>query len=142
MKKKLLDKIKIEYAQGLNLEGDADGIETKYLFIDQSQKQNGLTGEYFPNMDLSGTPALKRIDAQIVFHWDDKSPAKEIGEDNFSVRWTGYIKAPKTGDFIFNTSTDDGARLYFEDKLVINDWNDHAVRNKDLHSSLRRRKTL
>ncbi len=130
LKKKLSDKIKIEYAQGLNLEGDADGIETKYLFIDQSQKQNGLTGEYFSNMNLSGTPVLKRIDKKIIFHWDDKSPAKEIGEDNFSVRWTGYIKAPKTGDFVFSTSTDDGARLYFEDKLVINDWNDHAVETR------------
>jgi beta-glucosidase len=130
LKKKLSDKIKIEYAQGLNLEGDADGIETKYLFTDQSQKQNGLNGEYFSNMDLSGTPILKRIDKKIIFHWDDKSPGEEIGEDNFSVRWTGYIKAHKTGDFVLSTSTDDGARLYFEDKLVINDWNDHAVETR------------
>jgi len=140
LKKKLSDKIKIEYAQGLNLEGDAEGIETKYLFTDKFQKQNGLIGEYFSNMDLTGTPVLKRIDKRINFQWDEKSPAENIGEDNFSVRWTGYIKAPKTGDFVLSTSTDDGARLYFEDKLVINDWNDHSVETRSYTTQLEKGK--
>lgn len=129
--KKKLPNVKIEFAQGVILEGDAEGIETECLFTDQSLKRNGLNAEYFTNKNLEGEPKLKRVDKNVKFQWDDKSPANEIGEDNFSARWSGYVKAPKTGTYNLRTSTDDGARLYFEDKLVIDDWNDHAVETKN-----------
>ncbi|MEW6003731.1 MAG: glycoside hydrolase family 3 C-terminal domain-containing protein [Stygiobacter sp.] len=131
LKKKYSDKIKIEFTQGVELEGDAEGIPSKFLFTDKSMKTNGLNAEYFDNKNLEGSPKLKRIDKQVDFHWDDKSPANEIGEDNFSVRWTGYLRVPKTGMYSLKTSTDDGTRLYLDDKLVINDWNDHAVETRN-----------
>ncbi len=136
LKKKYADKIKIEFTQGVELEGDAEGIPSEFLFTDQSMKTNGLNAEYFDNKNLEGSPKLKRVDKQVDFRWDDKSPAKEIGEDNFSVRWTGYLKAPKTGMYSLKTSADDGTRLYLDDKLVINDWNDHAVETRNYNVEL------
>ncbi len=130
VKKKLPD-VKIEFAQGVILEGDAEGIENEFLFTDQTMKKKGLSAEYYNNKNLEGEPKLKRIDRNVKFQWDDKSPAEEIGVDNFSVRWSGYVKAPKTGGYNLRTSTDDGVRLYFDDKLVINDWNNHAVETRN-----------
>ncbi len=59
--------------------------------------------------------------------WNDKGPFEDFQKDNFSVRWTGYVKAEKSANYTFDVSSDDGVRLYIDDKLVINDWNDHAV---------------
>ena len=60
----------------------------------------GLRGEYYPNMDLSGDPKEIRIDSTVDFIWDGKSPAKGFSVDNYSVRWTGQLTAPKTGKYL------------------------------------------
>ncbi|MFM7087646.1 MAG: PA14 domain-containing protein [Cyanobium sp.] len=35
--------------------------------------------------------------------------------DGFAVRWETYIRIPETGDYVFRTTTDDGARLTVRD---------------------------
>lgn len=127
LKNKLGNKIKINFAAGVKLEGDAQPIDAKYFYTDESLKYQGLNGDYFNNKELQGQPTLKRVDKEINFLWGGGSPAKEIGEDNFSVRWTGYVKAPVSGVFTLSTSSDDGIRLYIDDKLLINDWSDHSL---------------
>jgi hypothetical protein len=87
-------------------------------------------GEYFPNKDLSGTPVLTRDDAKIDFDWGQRSPSGDLPNDAFSVRWTGKIgPLPRTAEYRFATSTDDGVRLWIGDKQVIDQW-------KPLDSSL------
>lgn len=45
------------------------------------------------------------------------------GEDNFSVRWSGVINfLPR--DYKFISTSDDGARLFINDSLVMDDWKD------------------
>jgi len=127
LKNKLPKNIKVNFEPGVLLEGDAQGIPSEFLFTDESQKTNGLNAEYFDNVNLSGEPKVKRIDKNISFNWADGKPANELDVNNFSVRWTGYLKAPQSGQFIINTSTDDGVRLWIDDNLIINDWTDHGV---------------
>ena len=85
----------------------------------------GLPGpwqaEYFNNRDLSGSPAVARGDAAIDFDWRFQSPAPEINRDNFSTRWTGVFTF-KDGRYRFITYSDDGVRLYVDDRLVIDSW--------------------
>jgi hypothetical protein len=86
----------------------------------------GIKGEYFNNMDLSGTPALTRIDPQINFYWNPgPNPPPGINEDGFSVRWTGELEAPFSEPTTFITGSDDGVRMYLDGTLIINDWADH-----------------
>ncbi len=86
----------------------------------------GIKGEYFNNMDLSGTPVLVRIDPQINFYWNPgPNPPPGINEDGFSVRWTGEVEAPFSEPTTFITGSDDGVRMYFDGVLIINDWTDH-----------------
>jgi len=42
--------------------------------------------------------------------------------DFFSIRWTGTITPPETGFYILGIVTDDRGRLYFEDKLKVDNW--------------------
>ncbi|MDQ7817227.1 MAG: glycoside hydrolase family 3 C-terminal domain-containing protein [Melioribacteraceae bacterium] len=127
LKNKLNKDLKIEFAEGVRLDGDAKAIPAEFLFTDEKMKTHGLTGEYFSNMNFSGKPQLTRIDKEIDFWWHGGSPAKNIGENNFTVRWTGYLKAPFTGEYEINIASDDGIRFYLDDNLLINDWYDRGV---------------
>jgi len=83
----------------------------------------GLKGEYFNNENLSGAPLLTRIDPQINFYWNPgPNPPPGINEDYFSVRWTGELESPLSESFTFITGTDDGARLYINGEMIIDDW--------------------
>lgn len=126
LKSKIGDKVKINFVQGMRINGMIDPIESKFLFVDKEHQQNGLRGEYFSNQNLKGEPAETRIDSQINFVWDWEGPFKNFPSDHFSVRWTGYLKVDDTSLYSIDVSSDDGVRLYLDDKLVIDDWNDHA----------------
>jgi beta-glucosidase len=85
----------------------------------------GMTGEYFKNLDLSGKPALTRVDKKIQFRSEDGNFSPDKVEQ-FSARWNGYFIPPNTGYYTFYTSSDDGVRLYLDDNRVIDDWNPHS----------------
>jgi hypothetical protein len=78
-------------------------------------------GEYFAGRDLTQTPVLIRTDPAIDFNWGWKAPSEELPVDNFAVRWTGTFTF-EGGRYRFRTTTDDGVRLYINDRLVINSW--------------------
>lgn len=88
-------------------------------------------GEYFNNRDLSGDPVRVRHDDDINFNWGNDSPASRVNADNFSVRWTNKVDFPHSGNYRFETETDDGVRLYVDDKLVIDQW--HTMDRKRYH---------
>jgi hypothetical protein len=83
----------------------------------------GLTALYFNNGTLAGTPALKRLDPAVEFHWGGNAPAPEVSKDNFSVRWEGLLAAPATGTYKFAVATNEGVRLWVNGKKVIDTWN-------------------
>jgi MSHA biogenesis protein MshQ len=111
--------------------GNPIAPNSQITFFSESAFLAGLQGNYFPNMTLSGT-AVQRIDGQVNFDWGGGAPGVPgIGADNFSVRWTGFVTAPVTGNYVFRTRSDDGVRLYLNGNLIINNWTDHAATNDD-----------
>lgn len=85
-----------------------------------------LRGEYYPNRDLSGEPAVVREDACINFDWNGASPCEGLGGSNYSVRWTGQVTPQETGRCTFSLESDDGVRLWVDDSLIIDNWTIHA----------------
>lgn len=89
---------------------------------------SGITGYYFNNRTLTEPSAASRSDAPIDFNWGGAAPgASGINADNFSVRWTGYIRVTQTGTYRFQTESDDGVRLFINGNSVIDRWNDHSA---------------
>ena len=88
--------------------------------------EQGLTGEYFDNQDLRGTPVLKRVDKQVDFRWGEGSFTANGPVDHFSVRWTGEFVPQTSSDYRWYVSSDDGVRLYLNGQLVIDDWERHS----------------
>jgi hypothetical protein len=78
-------------------------------------------GEYFNSRDLTKLPVLVRTDSVIDFDWGWEAPFPEMPANQFAVRWTGTFNFTK-GVYRFTTTTDDGIRLYVDDRLVLNNW--------------------
>ena len=85
-------------------------------------------GNYYANRWLSGSPITIRVDDQINFDWGYGSPASTIPSDDFSVRWTRMAHLT-SGLYRFTTTTDDGVRLWVNDHLIIDKWQDQAARS-------------
>lgn len=130
----------IVHARGVDLvEGRDDPaatplIEPQYLRPAAGSTERGLKGEYFRTRDLSGTPALTRVDPQIGFRWDRGSPTdnlmargeahggQSVPSDNFSIRWSGQLLPPVSGQYRIETAANDGFRLYLDGKLLLDHW--------------------
>ena len=129
IKAKAAGKIAVNYVEGTPMGGVTTNPIPASAFTPSDAKpgETGLRAEYFAKPDLSGTPALIRIDPQIAFDWNTSAPAPSLSRENFSTRWTGFLKAPITGDYILQLDSDDGSRLFLDDKIVIDYWSDHGM---------------
>jgi beta-glucosidase len=120
------DRFRVEYAPGVVALEDTDVVPAESLRTPDGSS-NGLLGEYFTNVELAGAPAIRRVDPQVDFRWATGSPAPGFPDDRFSTRWTGSLVAPADGRYSLSLSSNDGGRLYLDDKLVVDLWADHAT---------------
>ncbi len=86
----------------------------------------GLEGTYFDNIDLTNE-VMTRSDPIIDFSWGNGSPDPSIGENTFSVRWTGLIEPLYSETYTIYTVSDDGIRVWVDDQLVVDSWIDQAA---------------
>jgi beta-glucosidase len=93
-----------------------------------TNSESGLNAEYFANVNLSGVPVLKRVDAGVDFEWNNVSPGPGVPAGNYSVRWTGELVPPVDGDYRLGASTDGGYRIYLDGKKFIDDSTPHGNR--------------
>ena len=82
----------------------------------------GLTARYFSNTRLSGQPTLQRIDPVVNFDWVGASPDKLLPANDFSARWNAQLAAPSSETYTFFLYSDGGARLWMNNRLVIDRW--------------------
>jgi hypothetical protein len=84
---------------------------------------SGLTAEYY-NGNNFNTLHTTRIDSEINFDWGTNSPFRGLNADNFSVRWQGKIEPRTTGEYTFYVNSDNGRKLWIDNKLIIDKWID------------------
>ena len=85
----------------------------------------GLDAEYFEGEDFK-TLKFKRVDANVDFDWGKKPSIEGLPPEHFSVRWTGRITVKETGDYVFSLYADDGAKLWIDKLLVVDNWGAHG----------------
>jgi len=99
------------------------GVTSHHLYF----QKHSLVGEYYDDMKFASLFA-RRLDRQINFNWGNEPPLWHFRNDFYSIRWTGYLDVPGTGAYEFATLADDGARLWIDDHLIIDDWVAHAAK--------------
>lgn len=68
---------------------------------------SGLRAEYFNNADLSGEPAVVRLDEHLDFTWGPSAPMPEITVEHYSARWRGTLQPRKGGRHLFYSRSHD-----------------------------------
>jgi beta-glucosidase len=89
----------------------------------EHERGPGLWAEYYDNNHLEGAPLVSQLDERVDFAWGIRPPAPGITEKQFSVRWTGYVRAERSGSHAFySRSHDSQYRVLVEGKSVIDTW--------------------
>lgn len=87
------------------------------------------TAKYWNNRALNGSPVLQRQENQINYDWGSGSPQPgTVNTDNFSASWERSINFPG-GAVTFTATVDDGIRVWVDGTLIIDDWQESAVRS-------------
>ncbi len=115
----------VVYVEGTGLVGPAAvPIPNTALCTDASCRVHGLKAEYFFNMTLDGTPALTRTDSMVNFAWGEAGVSAALRQ-HYSVRWTGTLTSPESGDVRIGFTGHDGYRIWLDGAVITEDWNMH-----------------
>ncbi|MFZ2054038.1 MAG: glycoside hydrolase family 3 C-terminal domain-containing protein [Candidatus Aminicenantales bacterium] len=106
-----------EWAEGLPV---LEVIPSTAVFISsESGSERGLTGEYFDNREFRGEPVFTRIDRLVEINWFDGSPDARLPDDDFGVRWTGYLAPTVSGSHLVGGEGFNGFRIYLNGELLV-----------------------
>lgn len=132
IRKKVSAATKIYYETGCDIaEGmpNSSVIPARFLFTGEDKKENGLKAQVFNNSGFLGKPVKEVIDRNIDFHWLHNPPYPGIEQNNFSVRWSGYLVPPATGEYRIGGWGFNGLHIYFEDSLIVKyDGEHHPIK--------------
>jgi alpha-D-xyloside xylohydrolase len=102
--------------------------------------QPGLAVQYYEGVDFEKA-AGKTVDTNLEHSWPEpplaNPPPGLEGFDNFSARWEGTLTAPEDGEYEFGVEYDDGARLFLDGKLLVDDWSFGAKRYRGAKITLK-----
>jgi len=84
-----------------------------------------FTADYYYNSGAGNAPQFGTYQGSTEVEIIDQGQSSPFGpSDDFQVRWTGTILAETSGTYNFYSNTDDGARLYINNDLIIDAWFD------------------
>jgi len=136
---------KVLYARGGDLAANMPSFETvpsSALSTAASGGVKGLRAEYYaastfdgkryregvqtwpPELDTTGPapkieqPLFTRTDAQVDFNWWEKAPRAGMKDEDFGVRWTGFLRAPASGTYQLGAFGRNAFEIYLNGKLV------------------------
>ena len=97
--------------------------------VSQAANNAGLKFEYYQGNfgELPDFSKIKPVKSGIA-----KSLSISVvdDKDNYALRFTGFVKAPKTGGYGFSIKSDDGTKMFVHGKEIISNDGTHAMLEK------------
>lgn len=109
---------------GKMVSGGRLNVYNALTLLNPAANGTGLAVTWYDNKDLTGT-AVTGSAGPINYNWGTGSPDSAIGPDTFSAVWSGTVLARYTEPYTLYTLADDGVRVWIENLLVIDRWNNH-----------------
>ncbi len=78
-------------------------------------------GEYFRGTNPTGGPVFVKNSTTLNFHWGLGAPDSRLPADGFSARWARTYTF-RGGLYKLTLNVDDGARVWVDDRLVLDVW--------------------
>ncbi|MGD1044595.1 MAG: glycoside hydrolase family 3 C-terminal domain-containing protein [Bacteroidota bacterium] len=140
---KVTDSTNVVYEQGCDLVEENAVVNNIPFNVFSFNTQTGLQTEYFKNNDLKGDAFFTRINPLNNTNWiyGAKLPSFQGLSDLQSVRWSGTIQAPETGEYNLVVKSDGGFRLYIDDKIILDHWTAHELTSKSNRVRLEKEKS-
>jgi len=97
----------------------------------------GLQFEFFEGewKSLPDFTSLNAVSSGVAKHLDVEKIAGDR-EDHFAVKFTGFLKVEEKGMYHFKLRSDDGARLFIADQLVVDNDGSHSATTKEGYIAL------
>ncbi|MEJ2111519.1 MAG: glycoside hydrolase family 3 C-terminal domain-containing protein [Acidobacteriota bacterium] len=115
----------VKYALGATYTASTHALVPSTFLTPTEDDGRGLLVEYFDNPDLQGQPKLRRPETRAYFDMgmEDTAVISAISRENYSVRWTGTLTPPATGEYdltvrIGRWNRTATARLFLDDKEI------------------------
>ncbi len=152
IRQKVSSGTRVLYARGSDLAEGMPLLETvpgSALFTsDGADRQNGMRAEYFNTANFNGRayftqafvsqamrkaatlpvnpqPLFTRVDPQIDFNWWDGAPRADMDDDNFGVRWSGFLAPPVSGKYQLGATGLNAYEVYLNGKRLVGRDNVH-----------------
>ncbi|MGE4585974.1 MAG: glycoside hydrolase family 3 C-terminal domain-containing protein [Mangrovibacterium sp.] len=137
--------LKVEYFKGMELSGEPFFSQTesmgKTAWLMGLGQMGGPGGMDNPGEGMDqAMEMISQMGGIGEVDWGKSIPGMERGIP-YSVRWTGNLKIPVSGEINFVVTGNDGYRLYVDNKLLVEDWTaDGRVTTKQNHIYLKKDK--
>lgn len=122
---KVGDKAEVTYVKWKTAARNLNLVEAENLRNDHND-ETGLFGEYYDDKFLEGTPQT-RVDKVVNFDPVNNPPDPYTNYRHKSIRWTGYITPNFSGTYKIGVNSDDGVRLWLNNKLVVDEWHNRGM---------------
>jgi len=137
---------RVIYARGSDVAPNMPHFEV----VLASALPGGLKGEYYASASFDGvahrpaeltypssgklagqipnnpTPAYTTVDSKIDFYWWDGSPSTKLPDDDFGVRWSGFLEPPTTGVYQLGAIGLNAYELYLDGKQIVKSSSIHG----------------
>jgi len=144
IRKYLGSDVKVKYSPFPGAEGGFGAVQDSALMTeDTSAKDRGMTIKawkmsYYGNAELKGKPVHQGFTRKLNFDWAKNGMPFEGKAEDFSVRFEGTIKAPEDGIYTMRVEIDDGARIFVDDKPVMQEWDKGSFRRAKAEVELKK----
>lgn len=132
-----VDKTTVVSAKSFDEKGNESGVANAYFRLLTSKKGNGLATSFYPGNDLKQIPVFSKlkkesswISNEFTINRDQLNSLFKNENSSFALRFEGFIQIDKPGKYTFFVQSDDGSKLFINDKEVVDNDGNHGVIEK------------
>jgi beta-glucosidase len=123
------DSMQVDYSVGVTSYKQVPLINSAFLVPAKGGAEQGVTVDYFNNLDVSGDPVYTESHPRADIMWIEKAP-EGVNADQFSARLTATFTPDTSGTYTFSVSSNGLNRLFVDGEKVIDCW--QTVNEDDL----------
>jgi len=133
MQRQFSTKTEVRFALGSTFSAGSYALVPGHLLQSPgiASGSGGFLADYYPNPDFQGIPAVSRLEPRLYLQREmqDAELDARLPQNNYSVRWTGDLQAPYSGEYTIcmvrvrceECHAGDSAQVFLDGKLILSD---------------------